>query len=284
MGCMRKKAFILICLVLILIAAILIYRYWQKREEGSPLLLYGNVDVRQVDIGFRIAGQVEELYFEEGEFVKKGKKMARLNQAPYISQYEQAVANRDAIKVSLHNAETLLKRREELIDSAGVSQEDLDNASTNRNTLKSNLAASEAAVAVAKDNLGFTEITAPNDGIILSRIREPGSVVNPTDAVYTLSLVTPIWIRAYVSEPDLGKIDYGMEAEILTDTKGAPTYRGKIGFISPVAEFTPKTVQTTQLRTDLVYRLRIYVDHPDYLLKQGMPVTVRITSECPNRH
>ena len=116
---------------------------------------------------------------------------------------------------------------------------------------------------------------APNDGIILT-IREPGSVVREADAVYTLSLISPIWIRAFIAEPDLGIVFPGMEAEIYTDTKKGTPYKGHVGFISPVAEFTPKTVETTQLRTDLVYRLRIIAENPDQGLRQGMPVTVKL--------
>jgi HlyD family secretion protein len=276
---MRKKIILLVIALVVVVGGVIFYREWRAQRALKELVLYGNVDVRQVDISFRIAGQVETLCFEEGELVEKGRLMATLNRTPYTSQYEQALANSLSIKESVENAQILLKRREELIGVEGVSQEDLDNARTNYSTLKANLAASQAALAVAKDNLIYTEAFAPNEGIVLTRIREPGSVVNPTDPVYTLSLTSPIWIRAYVSEPDLGRIAYGMEAEIRTDTENAPTYRGKIGFISPVAEFTPKTVETTQLRTDLVYRLRIYVDHPGCLLKQGMPVTVRISSD-----
>jgi HlyD family secretion protein len=70
-----------------------------------------------------------------------------------------------------------------------------------------------------------------------------------------------------------------MEAEVYTDTYRGKVYKGKVGFISPVAEFTPKTVETTELRTDLVYRVRIYVDNPDQGLRQGMPVTVELPLE-----
>jgi len=111
---------------------------------------------------------------------------------------------------------------------------------------------------------------------VLTRIKEPGSTVKMADPVYTFSVISPVWVRAYVNEPQLGLVTFGMEAEIFTDTKSGKTYKGKVGFISPVAEFTPKTVQTLDLRTDLVYRLRIYVDDPDELLKQGMPVTVKL--------
>ena len=86
-----------------------------------------------------------------------------------------------------------------------------------------------------------------------------------------------MWIRAFVSEEGLGLIYPGMPAEIYTDSRKDYAYQGHIGFISPVAEFTPKTVETTQLRTDLVYRLRIIVDNPDWGLRQGMPVTIKLS-------
>lgn len=253
-----------------------IFFFLRAEKNHNHLTLYGNVDVRQVDIGFRVSGKVEKLYFEEGDFVQEGTLMAILEKNPYDDQTRQAAANLEAIKYNLKNAEILLKRRKELIVVGGVSQEDLDNAQSNKDQLQADLYAAEAALAVARDNLEYIQAFCPTDGIILSRIREPGTVVNPSDPVYTLSVASPVWIRAYVDEPNLGKVYFGMTAEIRTDTKGGPVYTGKVGFISPMAEFTPKTVQTDELRTDLVYRLRIYVNNPDQGLKQGMPVTVRL--------
>lgn len=268
-------------LVVLLVAAVLLniislYYFTRKVEPKDEIVLYGNVDVRQVDIGFRIAGKVEKLAFEEGDRVVKGTLMTALDKTPYDNQVRQAAANVDAIRANLQNAEKLFKRRLDLIGVGGVSQEDLDNAKSNFHQLKANLAAAEAQLAVAIDNLSYTEAYAPTDGVILTRIREPGTVVNPSDPVYTLSVSSPVWIRAFVSEKCLGEVYYGMPAVVYTDIDGGPVYRGKVGFISPVAEFTPKTVETTELRTDLVYRLRIYADNPDRGLVQGMPVTVKL--------
>jgi HlyD family secretion protein len=262
-----------IVFALILISAGL-YFVFREKTNTNELVLYGNVDVRQVDIGFRVSGRVAELCYEEGDCVLHGSPMASLDKSPYDSQISQAKANLESIRANLENAEILLSRRLQAVRIGGVSQEDVDNAQASRNELFANAYAAEAALAVAIDNMSYTEVFAPADGIILSRIREPGTVVNPTDPVYTLSVCSPVWVRAYVSEPQLGLIYYGMNAEICTDSGN--TYTGKIGFISPVAEFTPKTVETTQLRTDLVYRLRIYADNPDRYLKQGMPVTVKL--------
>ena len=265
-----------ILIAVVAIVAIVEYFILKDKKEKTELVLFGNVDVRLVDIGFRVPGRVEKLFFEEGDFVKTGQLIALLDKTPYDAQLEQAIASANAIEATLKNAEILLKRRQDLIGVGGVSQEDLDNATANYEQLYENWMQAKAAIAVQKDNMAYTEVFAPTDGVILTRIREPGTVVNPSDPVYTLSVASPVWIRAFVEEPDLGKIYYGMSAEIYTDTKGGPFYKGKIGFISPMAECTPKTVETLQLRTDLVYRLRIYADNPDWSLKQGMPVTVKL--------
>lgn len=269
-----KRIPIFISVISLLILLIVILSISFRRSEQKPLTLYGNVDVRQVDIGFRVSGRVAKLYYEEGDFVPAGSLMAVLDKTPYDSQIMQARANVESAKVNLENAELILNRRLRAVTVGGVSKEELDNAQASRNELFANLQSSEASLAIAIDNLNYTEVVAPTDGIVLSRIREPGTVVNPSDPVYTLSVCSPVWIRAYVDEARLGMIYYGMEAEILTDS--GKSYTGQIGFISPVAEFTPKTVETTQLRTDLVYRLRLYAKNPDRYLKQGMPVTVKL--------
>lgn len=275
---MQKQTILRLSVLLnvIVIAVVIALVVIRNTKKSHDLTLYGNVDVRLVDIGFRVAGKVNQLLVEEGDVVKAGQLLALLDQTPYNAQVEEAEANVNAIAVNLKNAEILYRRRQELIGIGGVSQEDLDNMRANFEQLTANLQQAEAALQVRKDNLAYTEAVAPVDGVILTRIREPGTVVNASEAVCTVSVTSPVWIRAFVEEPDLGKIYYGMPADIYTDTEGAPVYKGTIGFISPVAEFTPKTVQTTTLRTDLVYRLRVYAENPDWRLKQGMPVTVKL--------
>lgn len=274
---MNKKALIIIVTAALTSIGIGFYLFSQKESKPNEIVLYGNVDVRQVEIGFRVSGRVAALYFEEGDVVAKDALMAVLDQSPYDSQIAEAKANVASIQANLENANLLLTRRQLAVGCGGVSREDVDNAEASRNELLANLHAAEAALAIAVDHMNYTEVRAPTDGIILSRIREPGTVVNPADPIYTLSVTSPVWIRAYVDEPQLGSIYYGMKAEIHTDS--GQIYSGKIGFISPVAEFTPKTVETTKLRTDLVYRLRIYADNPDRYLKQGMPVTVKLVQD-----
>ena len=276
-----KKIILVLLLALLIGAALLIYSILHPKEDENVLTLFGNVDIRQVDLGFRVPGRVVQLFFQEGDFVPQGALMATLEEEPYLDQVKQAEATLGSTKFSLENAEKILKRRKDLISDGSVSKEDLEDATTSRDVALANFNQAEAALGVAEKNLFDTEVFSPIDGTILTRIREPGTVASAGDPVYTLSILSPLWIRAYVTEPNLGRIYPGMEAEVTNDTKNSPVFKGRIGFISPVAEFTPKTVETTSLRTDLVYRLRIYIDDPGWSLRQGMPVTVRLRTDRP---
>lgn len=271
------RRLIIFILIILLIAGMYVY-YFKTHipPKRDSITLFGNIDVRQVQLGFRVEGRVETMLFEEGDFVPMGLKMAELDKQPYVDQILQAKANADSITHSLQNAEKLLQRRKELIGDGSISQEDYDNALAARDVYAANLKAAEAAKGIANTNFKDTVIFSPSDGTILTRIREPGTVVRPADPIYTLSVLAPVWVRAFIAEPDLGLVYPGMPAEVYTDTPNGKVYKGHVGFISPVSEFTPKTVETTQLRTTLVYRLRIIADNPDYGLRQGMPVTVKL--------
>ncbi|MDE3055842.1 MAG: efflux RND transporter periplasmic adaptor subunit [Verrucomicrobiota bacterium] len=271
---MWKWGLLFLLLVLFLTVG---YLFFHRAGESNIITLYGNVDVRQVDIGFRVPGRVAAMPFEEGEFVAEGTLLSWLDEEPYGDEVLQARANVCAARSSLQNAKEIYQRRITLIESGSVSQEEYENARTATEVDLENCKAAEAALGVAETNLHDTKAYAPADSVILTRVREPGTVVLAADPVYTLSLVSPIWVRAFIAEPLLGKVWLGMKAEITTDA--GRSYKGKLGFISPVAEFTPKTVETAELRTDLVYRVRIYADNPDWGLKQGMPVTVYLNTE-----
>ncbi|MBA3957604.1 MAG: efflux RND transporter periplasmic adaptor subunit [Parachlamydiaceae bacterium] len=280
---MRRFILIVLFTAVLLAAATLLYRY-EHPEDPNTITLYGNVDVRQVDLGFRANGRVISMPFQEGDWITPGTLMAEIDKKPYSDRVLEATAALASTKINTLNAKKVLNRREELhkLGDGSVSIEDYENAQAAYEALQANLNQAEATLELANTNLRDTDIYAPAEGIILTRIRQPGTVVREGDPVYTLSLISPVWIRAFIPEPYLGIVIPGMEAEIYTDTPDGKSYKGRVGFISPVAEFTPKTVETTQLRTDLVYRLRIIADNPDQGLRQGMPVTVKLHPKSPN--
>lgn len=325
---MKRRILVVLALALALGAAA--WFYWQRsaNETGGALVLYGNVDIRQVNLGFRVAGRIASMRVQEGDSVATGDPLAALDKKPFednvqiaeaevavqkavlrkyrtgsrpaeIAQARALVAERQA---ALEMAAGVLKRQESLLQKGHVSVQLYDDALARKmeaeaqlnaaqETLrlalegfreedvaaaKAQLQMAEARLTKARTDLADTQIVAPADGVILSRIEEPGAVVAAGAPVYALSLSDPVWVRTYVSEPDLGRVYPGMKALVFTDSAPERPYRGQVGFISPVAEFTPKSVETADLRTDLVYRLRIVVDDPDHGLRQGMPVTVRL--------
>jgi HlyD family secretion protein len=273
------KRIVFLALVFLFLAAYFFYKNQEEVKKHDPIItLYGNVDIRQVDLGFRVKGRLLSMEFEEGEIVEAGTLLAQLDQQPYQDQVVQASAHLESIQTSLANTQELISRRQQLIDIGAVAQEEYDDALFSYKKYQANSKEAGATLGIALTNLQDTQLFSPSEGTIIIRICEPGTIVREADPVYTLALLTPVWIRAYVSEIQLGEIYPGMAAEIYTDTPGASVYTGQIGFISPVAEFTPKTVETTQLRTDLVYRLRIIANNPDHGLRQGMPVTVKLLS------
>jgi len=141
---------------------------------------------------------------------------------------------------------------------------------------KASLLAYEADLALAQRELADAQLCAPTNGVIRNRILEPGDMASPIKPVLTLAITDPLWVRAYLSEADLGKVWPGMAATVSTDSFPHRRYEGWVGYISPTAEFTPKTVQTPDVRTSLVYQVRVYVHNPRNELRLGMPATVRI--------
>lgn len=134
----------------------------------------------------------------------------------------------------------------------------------------------QAALQLAEVRLAYATLTAPFDGIVLSKNIEPGEYVAPGTPVVTLGDLRHVWLRAYIEAEDLDKVKYGQEARVTTSTYPGKVFRGRVGFIASEAEFTPKNVQTPKERTRLVYRIKIYLDNPQMELKRGMPADAEI--------
>lgn len=277
---MRKTKYLIAAILLIiLIAASAALLLWERGNGDNLLELYGNVDIRQVDLGFRVFGRLKSLNFEEGDRVEKGQVMAELDDRPYRLALEEATAGALSVKEKLANSNELFQRREKLVDEKSISKEEYQQSLYNAKVLQANFTEALAAVESGKLRLEDTVLKAPSNGVVTTRVREVGTVLNIGMPVYSVTLDEPIFVRAYVDERELGLLFPGKEAEVLTDTPENPLYRGHIGYISPVAEFTPKNVEAPDLRTSLVYQLRIVIDNPDRGLRRGMPVTIRFSKE-----
>ncbi|CAM5781123.1 secretion protein HlyD [Castellaniella caeni] len=328
----RKIHWVVTIFALLALGGVLTFWFTRSHDQQEALHLYGNVDIREVQLAFRQPGRVTQMAFDEGDFVTAGTRLAALDAQPYrealgAAQAQVQVAQAELTKMrrglrpqeitqareALKKAQALavdternFQRQSGLLASGASSQRTVDAARAARDqavagvesakaalsqasegfrkediaAAEARLAAAQAAAAQATTSLADTELTAPSDGTIIARVREPGSMVASQSTVYSLSLDKPVYVRAYVGERDLGRIAPGTVVHVKSDF-GEKVYRGQIGFISPRAEFTPKTVETTDLRTDLVYRLRIVIDQADSdtALRQGMPVTIAVDAE-----
>jgi HlyD family secretion protein len=306
--------------------------WWFGRDQGrTELSLYGNVDLRQVELPFNGSERIAEVLVQEGDHVTRGQLLARLDTSrltPQVAKAEadaaaqqqvvarlhhgnrpeeiaQARANVDAAAADAVNARAQYARLRALADSSSgraVSKQDLDAAKAALDSAEARLAVNQKAlvlevagprtedIAQAEAQLradqaefGFlqqqlkdADLFAPLDAVVRSRIVEPGEMASPQKSAFTLAIVDPKWVRAYVGETELGAVHEGMRATVTVDSSVGRSFPGWIGFISPVAEFTPKSVETTELRSSLVYQIRVFVKDPDDVLRLGMPATVHV--------
>jgi len=276
---MKYKISLFLLTVVVGVAALTTALLLTRDRKEASLTLYGNIDLRQVGLGFRVFGRLKTMNFEEGDVVKEGDLLAELDDFPYIESVKESQGRVDALKENLAYADAQLQRRTSLVGRKSVSEEDYQQAYFNQKAYEANLQEAHAELENAKIRLEDTRLVSPSAGVVYTRVREPGTVLNVGEPVYSIAIDSPIWVRTYISEPNLGKIYPGMPAHIYTDTPENPVYHGHIGFISPLAEFTPKNVETPDLRTNLVYQLRVIIDNPDKGLRQGMPVTVKLREE-----
>ncbi len=182
-----------------------------------------------------------------------------------------AIQQRDDAQAAYLNAEQTYEAAKQayILAVKGPRTEDIAAA-------QASYAAAQANAALAAQEYQDTKLYAPADGVIEERVQEPGDMVSPATPVYLIALTNPLWVRAYVPEDALGRIRLGMAADITTDSYPGQIYHGWIGYISPTAEFTPKNVETPDLRAQLVYQLRVYACAPRDQLRLGMPATVTI--------
>lgn len=331
---MKKRVLlgvVVIAIVGIVVLATNFRRWFSNAPTENSLTLYGNIDIRQVDLAFNNSERIEKLLVEEGDRVSPGQLLATLKKARFKwtvaqtqaaveaqkqivarleagsrpSEIERARADAQAIRADLNDAQTRYRRMEVLVKQDAETQQNLDDALARLNRSQAQLKAAEATLqllvegprvediaaaratlevhkaewALAQEHLADANLYAPSDGTIRNRLLEPGDMASPQKPVFTLALTNPLWARTYIDEPDLGKVRPGIAATITTDSFPDKHYDGWLGYISPIAEFTPKSVQTPELRTQLVYEARVFVRDPNHELRLGMPVTVKIDLE-----
>ena len=329
---MKRTFFVVAALAVLAGAALHVWPEWfAKRTETDTLKLSGNIEAHESLVGFKVPGRLVELPVEEGQTLKTGDVIARLDSDDYRQQVdvdEATAAVRRAqlalglagnraqdieasrqgtleAQADLEEKKKDLARYEMLFEKGEIAAQIRDQAATNvaraqaafdraqqvynerlEGTRKEELAVQRANVAQAHENLdmarvrlSYTVLRAPFDGVILVRQAELGEVVTSGTPIITLADLAHLWLRVYVPETDLGKVHWGQDVSVRTDTYPGKIYHGRVSFISSQAEFTPKSVQTEKERVTLVYRVKIDLDNPNYELKPGMPADAYIEAK-----
>lgn len=391
---MKKKAPVIVILAVILIVGTAWFFFFRPKEDPSSIRVSGNIEVTDVQMGFKIAGRVDSCFVDEGDRVAKGSKLAqlenedqkilvdlaqaRLNRSRSLLSEMEAGSRPEEIQLSsarvLQVRQTLLEltrgsRPQEIESSQAdletalaaqksaqsqltlakaeaerftrlykekiISVQDFENIQTKYDIAQNQLNQAQSQVNVARQALSlrkegpraeqiekaraalaqaqaeyalvkagprmekiqqasaavdeavqslkqanqqllYTTLIAPMDGVVLSRSAEPGEFLNPSTPVVTIGDIRHPWLRAYITEKDLGKIHLGDKASVSTDAFAEKTYEGKVSYISSQAEFTPKSVQTFEERVKLMFRIKIDLSNPDGELKPGMPADAAI--------
>ncbi len=320
---MNKK----VILVAFALSAVACLSILYLRYEGEETLnkAYGNVDIRQSALSFERSGRITELLFDEGDLVKKGSVMAKLdtldldhqiaiaktklqeakalldemNKGYRKEEIAQAKASVEQLTQAFKLAKLTNERYQNLYKSHNASAQDKDQAYYSMSEISAKLDEATAKYSMlcsgyreedirkasaqydnAKSYLQYLSyqkdsqsvLKAPFDGVVRSRKNEPGDMTSPQNSVFELSIIDKKRVRVYLSEKQLALVKVGHKAQIATANNDQII--GTIAFISDTAMFTPKTVQTEDLRADLVYEVRVDVDDKDNSLRLGQSVTV----------
>jgi len=323
------KRVLLIVVIALGIASLLYYLFARPKEEEATLIkISGNIEATEVDVGFKVSGRIVGRFFEEGDWVDRGKVLAKLDDEDLRSRLEvaratlmstqarlskllagsrpeeikQAEANLRQAQSDLGNKQIQYERMKGLYERGVIAKEPFDNAETSYKIARAALQGasenyqlvkegprkediedaraqaeqSRASVNLSETQLGYATLYSPIDGVVLVKSGEIGEVVNPGTSILTMADIQHVWLKAYISETDLGKVKWSQEVVVTTDLHPQKKYRGRISFISSQAEFTPKQIQTEKERVTLVYRIKVDISNTDRELKPGMPADGKI--------
>ncbi len=272
--------------------------YVNEGEQVTNGQLLGRLDAT------RFESTVQEL---DARLEEARQQLIALETGSRPQEIRKAQADVAEAKASLIDADNTFQRVQKLVHENFLSPQALDDARSQKDVARAHLKAANQALSLAlegpreeviaaarasfaqtkaqlkraRKDLADTQLFAPADGVIRSRVLEPGDIATSARPVFTLAKLNPVWIRAYVPETLLGRVAPGMSAQIRTDSFPSKAYPGWIGYISTTAEFTPKNVETPTLRTRLVYQIWVYACNSDNALRLGMPATVTLDTQAP---
>lgn len=267
----------------------------------------GILEATELLVSAKMAGTVMDFYVKEGDQVTAGQVIAQIDTEKLHLQQKQMLAGLSELRLNLENAQrgvklaqdnlTNVEKRFQRIqalyrDNSATQQQfddietaykaaqtQFDNAATSLKALRAKEAQLMAQLELLVSQTRDATITAPIAGTVIEKYIAAGELARPGGPVAMLADLQNLWIKIYFKETDLGKIKLDQSARLKISAYPNREFPGRISWISPRAEFTPKMVQTKDARSDLVYAVKIEVNNPEGILKIGMPADVVIDTE-----
>ena len=228
----------------------------QPTTANAQEQVSGSVEANEYQVAAALSGRITDVKVAEGEEVTKGQELILLDRSATKLVLDQANQGVTAAKAALTNA-----------------KDDDDSTKADITAARARLKQAEAAVKLAKVQLGYTVVTAPRDGTVVSLTTNTGQNAGPGKTLLTMIDPTDLFVRVFVPETEIGNVKHGQAATLVTDSS-TTTYQGTVSFIASQSEFTPNNVQTKEQRVKLVYEVRVRVGDTTGTLKAGMPVDV----------
>jgi HlyD family secretion protein len=254
------------------ICAIAAYRIFVA--DAEDLVLYGNVEIQDIDISFRVPGRVSKVLADEGSDVNEGSVLASLDADIFEAKMRTSKAQLAEAKTSLANAKKNYIRTLDLFKKKSIPEKIYDTAKTEYDVAQAKLDYAKAAYDIAMIELNDTELKAPSDGIVLTRNVERGEMISAGTPAFSIMPKKMAKIKTFANEIVLSKVKHGDIVYVNSESEQDHKYKGHIGYISSEAEFTPKNIETKEVRTSLMYRIGVILDEEAPSLKQGMPVII----------
>ncbi|MBI5022133.1 MAG: efflux RND transporter periplasmic adaptor subunit [Ignavibacteriales bacterium] len=290
-----------------------------SNKNGENISASGTIETKEVTVSAKVGGQVVRIFADEGKNVQAGDTLLLIDQSDLEIQFDQAKANADAAdaqyklavqgarqediaqaEATLENANADLKRNEQLFKEGSIAQKQLDDTRTRYilakqtydkvrkgsrpeeiDAARARLAQANAQVRAIKKKIDDSYVTAPFTGVITQKSIEEGEMIMPNSSLLRISQLQQVYLNIYISEVELARVKLGQEAKVYIDGEPAKSFPGKVTYISSIAEFTPKNVQTKEDRTKLVFGVKIEIQNPDGILKPGIPADAIIVKAVP---
>lgn len=286
---------------LILVVATSLFLGCGKSREKN-FLGSGTLEATEVTVSALVAGRLDTLAVDEGDSVQAEEILAVVDTSKLAAQLSQQEAAFQELEVNrsiaannvaqartqAQNLATTLERQKNLLQTGSTTRQVVDDVAAQEETARLRLSAAQeqvtaldakrqqlqAAIELIRLQLRDAVIRAPLSGTVIEKYVETGENVAPGSAVVKIADLNHMWIRIFLAEGDVGLVKLNQRVQVRIDALPDHPYDGRVSWISPKAEFTPRNVQTKKSRADLVFAAKVEFDNPDHRAAIGMPADV----------